>query len=300
MNFDIIYKLTLGNIKNFIYKKYFSFPTLKFLLNTKKKNIKNLYVDFWVHMSKKNLNFKKFFFNSKINTFNENVYLDIQENINYLNQSCEKILQTNGILVIENALPQNEHSKIINIFNKLKIKNTKSLRQNDFIQKYFEEIEISNFSNLNKISNFFTKMVYGRSLKALMQFHIHQCNKIPEKIINGDNNMHIDRFLPNMKLYYSPFEITKDDAPFCYALGSHKINSQYIEYIKNAKHFSEEDSESLKFLNFKKELFCKKNTLIVALTNGFHGRKPFEKTTKRQVVFLQYHKSFNKFSLLFG
>ena len=46
-----------------------------------------------------------------------------------------------------------------------------------------------------------------------------------EKIINGDNNIHIDRFLPNMKIYYSPFEITKDDAPFCYALGTHKINS---------------------------------------------------------------------------
>ena len=78
------------------------------------------------------------------------------------------------------------------------------------------------------ICHYFTKKVFGKPLKPLAQFHVHRSKKIPESIINGDNNMHIDRFLPNMKLYYAPFEITKDDAPFCYAVGSHKINSQYI------------------------------------------------------------------------
>lgn len=299
MKTSILNKLTISKIISFIYKKYFSFPTLKFLLNLKKSFIKNLYVDFWVFVSKRNLNFKFFFFNTNSNTDNESLYLDIQENISYLNNSCANILKNNGILVIENALPKNEHSEIVKVFNNLKIKETSSLRQNDFVLKYFEEMEISNFSNLNKISNFFSKMVYGRSLKALAQFHIHQCKKIPEKIINGDNNMHIDRFLPNMKIYYSPFEITKDDAPFCYALGTHKINSDYIHYVKKAKYFSEEDSEAIKFINFRKEILCNKNSLVVALTNGFHGRKSFSKITRRQVVFLQYHKAFNKLSLLF-
>ena len=29
----------------------------------------------------------------------------------------------------------------------------------------------------------------------------------------GDNHLHMDRFLPNLKLYYSPFKI-ENDAPF--------------------------------------------------------------------------------------
>ncbi len=300
MNSDMLKKLTISKIKSFIFKKYFSFPTLKFLLNTKIGFVKNLYIDFWLLVSKRNSNFIRFFFNTNPNAENEDIHLDIRENVSYLNENCEKILQNNGVLVIENALPQNEHSEIIKIFNNLKITDTASLRQNDFVLKYFEEIEISNFVNLNKISNFFTKSVYGRPLKALAQFHIHQCKKIPETVINGDNNMHIDRFLPNMKIYYSPFEITKDDAPFCYALGTHKINSDYIHYVKKAKYFSEEDSEAIKFINFRKEILCNKNSLVVALTNGFHGRKSFSKITRRQVVFLQYHKAFNKLSLLFG
>ena len=48
------------------------------------------------------------------------------------------------------------------------------------------------------------------------------------------------------------------------------------------------------------EVTCKANTIIVALTSGFHGRKPFLKEIDRKLIFLQYHKSFNKNSLLFG
>jgi hypothetical protein len=303
MQKSILKKYTINKIISFVLNKYLSFPTLKFLLNTKTIFIKDLYINFWLYISKGNKNFQKFFFkgSNDVNKSIDKIHFNIHENVSYLNNNCLEILETYGVLVIENALTQNEHSEIVKIFKNLKIKNNTSLKQNDYVLKYFEEIEITNFINLQKISNFFTKHVYGKFLKAYAQFHIHQSKKIPEtNVINGDNNMHIDRFLPNMKIYYSPFDITSVQAPFCYALGSHKINSYYVNYIKRAKFFSEEDSMSKKFLNFKKELVCKKNSLIVALTNGFHARKPFLKIAKRQVVFLQYHKSFNKTSLLAG
>ena len=54
------------------------------------------------------------------------------------------------------------------------------------------------------------------------------------------------------------------------------------------------------FLKNKKEITCKANSIIVALTSGFHGRKSFEIFSDRKLIFLQYHKSYNKISLLFG
>ena len=153
---------------------------------------------------------------------------------------------------------------------------------------------------MKKISDFFTSKVYGKVLKTSAEFHIHDALKIPEVIINGDNNLHIDRFLPNMKLYYSPFDINENCAPFCYALGSHKIDNQYINFIKSSKLFTDVDPNAKHFLKDKKEITCKANSLVVALTNGFHGRKPFLEKTTRKLVFLQYHKSYNKISLLFS
>ena len=103
-----------------------------------------------------------------------------------------------------------------------------------------------------------------------------------------------------MKLYYSPFDINENGAPFCYALGSHKIDNQYINFIKSSKLFTDVDPNAKHFLKDKKEITCKANSLVVALTNGFHGRKPFLEKTTRKLVFLQYHKSYNKISLLFS
>ena len=51
-----------------------------------------------------------------------------------------------------------------------------------------------------------------------------------------------------MKILYSPFEIRKDGAPFCYALGSHKINDQYLNFVKSSTKFNESEIEANQFL----------------------------------------------------
>jgi ketopantoate reductase len=44
---------------------------------------------------------------------------------------------------------------------------------------------------------------------------------------------------------------------------------------------------------------CKKNTLIVAFTNGIHKRNIFlEKRVSRKTIFLQYTDNFNMLSLI--
>lgn len=83
-------------------------------------------------------------------------------------------------------------------------------------------------------------------------------------------------------------------------IGSHKINANYVNFVKNSKKFNESESNANQFLLNRMEVTCKANSIIVALTSGFHGRKPFLKEIDRKLIFLQYHKSFNKNSLLFG
>lgn len=289
----------MKKIINFFIKKYFSFPTLKFLLSCKNQFLKKTYINFWISLSKRNVNFLNFFFHYKYPD-KLNINKDIRFNINSINENIFESLKYNGLVVIENALEEKEHKNIIKIFDTLKVKEGRSLRKTEHIIRYSEEHEINNFPNLKKLSDLFTKKVFGKPLNTSAEFYLHYPLKLPEPVINGDNNMHIDRFLPNMKLYYSPYEINEDSAPFCYALSSHIINKEYLDFVKNTTKFSDADSNSDYFLKQKKEAICKENSLIVALTNGFHGRKSFLKFTKRQVVFLQYHKSFNKFSLLFG
>ena len=296
---NINIKIFFYKVLNFFIKKYLSFPTLKFIISTNNNFVKNLYINFWISLSRKKNYFYKFFFKAN-NGVNYKINIDIKKKIENLNEECLNILEKNGIIIIENALSENDQSKIIENFNKISIKENRNLRKNETLLKYFEEFDINNFSTLKKISDFFTSKVYGKVLKTSTEFHIHDALKIPEVIINGDNNFHIDRFLPNMKLYYSPFDINENGAPFCYALGSHKIDNQYINFIKSSKLFTDVDPNAKHFLKDKKEITCKANSLVVALTNGFHGRKPFLEKTTRKLVFLQYHKSYNKISLLFS
>ena len=292
-------KIFLCKILNFFIKKFLSFPTLNFITNSNNNFFKNLYIDFWLFLSRRKKNFYKFFFN-KNQDIDFNINIDIKKRLENLNEDCLNILEKNGILIIENALSEIDQNKIIEVFNNINIQENRNLRKNETLLKYFEENQIENFKSLKNISDFFTKKVYGKVLKTSPEFHIHDALKLPEVIINGDNNLHIDRFLPNMKLYYSPFRIDERGAPFCYALGSHKINDQYVNFVKKTKLFSDADEDAKQFLSGKKEITCKANTLVVALTNGFHGRKPFLEKTNRKLLFLQYHKSYNKISLLFN
>ena len=283
---------------NFIKKKFFSFPTLNFLISSKSSLLKNLYVNFWIFVSKKNKSFKKYFFDYQ--EFQEkNVICKLNNKIENLKNKYLDALSRNGILILENALDEIEHKKIVEIFNKILIIQNQNYRSSSSVIRYVEYFNLDDFKFLKSISNFLTKNVYGKILGSNAEFYIHKSIKIPEDIEHGDNNLHIDRFLPNMKILYSPFEINHEGAPFCYALGSHKINENYINFVKHSKKFNESESDANQFLLNRMEVTCKANTIIVALTSGFHGRKPFLKEIDKKLIFLQYHKSFNKNSLLF-
>ena len=289
----------LKKLINFLKKKFFSFPTLSFLMSTRSIFLKNLYINFWIYISKRNGSFKRFFFD--FNKFEKkDTICKLNNKIENLENKYLEALSQNGILILENALDDTEHQKIVEIFNKISIKQNQNLRSSVSVTRYVEYFNLSEFNFLTSISDFFSKQVYGKILRSEAEFYIHKSNKIPEDIEHGDNNFHVDRFLPNMKILYAPFKINYDGAPFCYALGSHKINKDYINFVKSSKKFNESEINANQFLLNKMEVTCEANSIIVALTSGFHGRKPFLKEIDRKLIFLQYHKSFNKNSLLFG
>lgn len=172
--------------------------------------------------------------------------------------------------------------KIYKTENKLRMVSTKKIHE---------------FSELSKLSSFFSKKVYGKDYKNNAEFYLDRALRIPEDKIKGDNFIHIDRYVPNMKILYYPFEINLDNAPFTYCLGSHKINKNYTDFVLNGKRFDETEEGSDFFLKNKKKITAKENSLVIALTSGFHGRSSFNKLKSRMIVFLQFT-SYNKLSLI--
>lgn len=300
------YLLSPSKTLKFFEKKYFSLPSLDFLEKIKKIVLKKFIVHFWLFFSKRNKNIKFFFFEKSEPI--EKIYFEKKE-INFLDNS-EFVLSSlayNGIIVIENALPQNEHNLIQNYFVKLEnVKvayNKNHWEQMPKIYKTENKLrmvstkKIHEFSELSKLSSFFSKKVYGKDYKNNAEFYLDRALRIPEDKIKGDNFIHIDRYVPNMKILYYPFEINLDNAPFTYCLGSHKINKNYTDFVLNGKRFDETEEGSDFFLKNKKKITAKENSLVIALTSGFHGRSSFNKLKSRMIVFLQFT-SYNKLSLI--
>ncbi len=299
---------SLMNPKKFfsvLIKRFFSIPELHSLDKIQNPFLKRKFFYLWINLSKKNNRFKKLFFD------HENDEDLAKINIDYKNDFKEfffKNLDKNGVIVLENVLPNDEKIRIQNDFHNLK--NFKNKEENfnhsDWLiypietigsckQRIYSKKKISDYPNLEKLSDKLTKEISGKVLKSEAEFYFDRSIKIPEEKIPGDNVLHIDRWAPNFKIFYSPFEVKIDGAPFTYLVGSHKINEKYKSMIFD-KSFKDIEKYQIYDLKKKTQLLLKENSLAVALTNGFHGRSPFTELNERMLLFLQYNKSFNKFS----
>ena len=291
----------------FVFKKRFlTIPTLDFLLKIKSKKIKLIYINFWLYFSKKNLSFKNLFFNTS-EIYHKNVF-DFNKG-NIIDNDIIKSLSYNGVVIIENIL---NHNDLVNLKSKIKeIENIKDNKQYSLLKNHkidisednrrerfvYDPIEL-NYEELNDITEKFSGLVYGKTLKANRDLYIDYCHETPEAKVRGDNLLHVDRFVPNLKILFAPFDITENDAPFSYALNSHKINNNYMNFIASASYFDETDPEVVDLIKYQKKITLKSNSAIIALTSGFHGRTSFQKKGQRVILFHQFNRSFTKLSLL--
>ena len=285
-----------------VYDRFFYYPGLKFG-NFRSNLIRKIFVKTLIYFSKRNKNFSEIFFSKNLDK-NLNTKYIFEYNKNIFNHEFFESLKINGIVVIQNILDHEDHRKILKEFDQFTSISTdvKSIEKAKSSEIYFKKLEKDLFeeSRLFEVSKIITNYVYGETIHPKTHFFYSAAKILPEQNFKGDNIMHVDRFLPNLKLIYFPSDTDKYSAPFKYAFGSHKINDNYLNFFLNNKEqiYDERNPKSIKFLEHTKEICLKSNSLVIALTNGFHGRAKFQKYNERRTLFFTYP-SFNLLSLIF-
>lgn len=125
------------------------------------------------------------------------------------------------------------------------------------------------------------------------------------------NVIHIDRFLPTVKFFYAPRAISESQSPFSYVLGSHLIGSGHKaavwESCQDTALAAKNGEQRPHHLNYHHHtpdevvpVTCPENSLIIAATNGLHGRGGFstDAPAERWLTFIEFYRTFNKFALL--
>lgn len=279
-------------------------PGVEFLKKIKDVEKRSKYLNFWIKRCKKNSGLKFFFFDEQIKT----------DSFTYASSNDFKISSTMfdslgyyGLLIIRNALPQNELFKIISYFDDLE----KLENQNTWLTKPFKikertdtelnvgKVDIDQFPYLKSYSDQASTKIFNKKIKPNVDMHYLKIISNSEDAIRGETYLHSDRFIPHFKMFYTPYAITENDAPFEYALQSHKINADYIEFFKQSVFFDETDQTSRNLYNEKIKVTTEPNTLYIAFTNGLHRRSDFKSKSERCMMFFQYVERFNKLNYLF-
>ena len=303
--------MILNKITNIITNRFLRTPDLRFLKNNIEKNKRIKHINFWLDKSSRNKNFRKYFFDPSRNSDSLPNYI-FENYKNSFSSEMFNSLKKNGIIIIKNALPEIEKNEVLQLFYELKNKNYSS-RWNDIpsdetdkslgkVSRIRGMINIDQFYILKKYSELITKEVYGKKVEPTLEMHYIKLQEYEEETLSKeDTYLHTDRFVPHLKIFYTPTEITLDDAPFEYALSSHIIDENYKNFFKNAVNFDETDNDSKKFIKKKIKVTVPQNTLYIAFTNGFHKRNVFRKKgSERYMMYLQYVKNFNKLNYIFS
>ena len=303
--------MILNKITNIITNRFLRTPDLRFLKNNNEKKKKIKHINFWLDKSSRNKNFRKYFFDPSRNSDSLPNYI-FENYKNSFSSEMFNSLKKNGIIIIKNALPEIEKNEVLQLFYELKNKNYSSRWNNipnDDTDKSLGKvsrirgmINIDQFYILKKYSELITEEVYGNKVEPTVEMHYIKLQEYEEETLSkGDTYLHTDRFVPHLKIFYTPTEITLDDAPFEYALSSHIIDENYKNFFKNAVNFDETDNDSKKFIKKKIKVTVPQNTLYIAFTNGFHKRNVFRKKgSERYMMYLQYVKNFNKLNYIFS
>lgn len=300
----------LNKIKKFLNKKILRTPDLKYLIKEKNNtNNKKKYVNYWLNQAKKNQSLFKFFYSS--NEFpknNKNMIYEFQANKDYvITDEMFQALASSGILIIKNALPENERENIISYFSELKkgeyeknwLEKPQNITNNNDTKLAYGSTDIINFSILKAYSDQASQTIYNKIVKPNVDFHYLKLINNDEKLIKGETYLHSDRFIPHFKMFYSPYKIDLGDAPFQYSRSSHIIDENYKNFFINSSSFDETDELSKKLMNEIITVTVPENTLYISFTNGLHRRSDFKNLkSDRCMVFLQYVERFNKFDYL--
>lgn len=207
----------------------------------------------------------------------------------------------NGICVVSNVIPEHERGQIIEASDPVFERKVSISPQVDITLK---RLPLSRFDQLRKITDSIVEKIYGTKLEGInVDCQIAICKSVPEADVPYNNTWHTDRFLPSLKLIYAPNAVALEDGPFTFLRGSHKIDVRRELDImlallnKGYQGFDEIYSKLSSDLEIV-SCACDQNTLIIAMTNGFHVRGKFSRLGARSMAFIDFYYQFGKFSLL--
>ena len=219
--------------------------------------------------------------------------------------------------MIKNILDKNEKNKIDEYFDELHINKISTKWINDEIIdasgiKYKDSKrvqikclhkELKYMPQLGNIIKIITKNIFGKNVDSFAEFYLHDSLVDDEKPGDyEDTFFHTDRYMPCLKIFYSPNSITEKYGPFGFIKGTHKLNNRLMkDFFMNTDSFMIDSNKQSKNLSNHEEVkaTCNENSLVIAFTNGLHKRNVFlKKNISRKTVFFQFTKNFNKLSLL--
>lgn len=310
-------------LKYFNPRKYIDFlrqyPRVQNLSKIDNKITKSILMKYYFSLVKKNKSLKNFFIDRSpyISRINFNV-----KDLHNGNDEIFNSLASNGIVVLEEALSPEERNKILNFFSEIETNKISSIWKNDKIidassVKFKDAISTKNeikntvkisyiqkdpeyLPDLLKLNDIITKRIFGKSVKTVAEFFLHNCSEKENYELYGDTKFHIDRYLPCVKIIYTPDEIDISKGPFGFIKKTHKLQNKFMNTLAmNSKSFAVDENELDEDL--KSNIVngtCPKNSLIITFTNGLHKRNVFQKKNKRRTIFFQFTNNFNFFSLL--
>ena len=118
--------------------------------------------------------------------------------------------------------------------------------------------------------------IVERISKVLMQILENESADLDDP----DSRLHIDRFIPCLKFFYFPEEVSVENSPLGFVPYSHICNGAYEDaviggmkryYKERTRPFSIDNPTSSREL----QITVPGNSLVAAYTNGLHRRVPF-------------------------
>ena len=224
----------------------------------------------------------------------EQKFEECRKNLHLFGSDYHKQLKENGFIKIENFLDEEEFAIIQNAAEKT-------------IKKYNNAGSCANLPlNINVISNKkiqnICKLCQANELFTLKEFYFRKITHLSPGEYCEDArqyNYHIDKFYPNFKIWFYPFDIEKNSGPTALYKGSHKHTIEKLKWYYETSLMSKEEKnrgawsrlhlnvtdhpKAAKKLGFESEVVCsaKANTLYVIDTRCLHRRTPAKIGTER-------------------
>jgi hypothetical protein len=229
----------------------------------------------------------------------------------------QKLLRTDGVIVIHNFLPQNEFEGLKKEFDNQKDYegNEKIIKNGDstwvrrkFSKRHYEKMPYTKkFLTNQKLLDFLNTAESRQLSIPAVWFDTVSYEKRVSGIQNSSEveTFHSDISFPSHKVFFLTHDVKSEDGPLTFCPGSNKFSLRrlWLEYKKsNEKNRTEKDS--FYTINKKEESFLKlkivkgivpENTIIIMNGNTFHKRGSAISGAKRSMIFTQFR--LNPFSL---